>query len=388
MRLPHAVPGELDRPRDRTVDFSFEGRRYKGFAGDTITSALWASDVTVLGRSFKYHRPRGVLSLANHDVNAMVQDGARINVRADVRVPEPNPAGRFDAVNTFGGVAADRGRWIGKLAPFLPVGFYYKAFYSKRWFPRWERMFRNMSGLGKVDFSAPHVRTPKRYGFCDVLVIGAGPSGLSAALAAAEAAGPRCCWSMRIPPRRQRHLPVRRRRPRRPVQMRRSTRCESAPPSSHSHDDGHACSGLLRGPLGAARRWHAHHEDARPGGDHGDGLLRTTGRVPQQRPAGCDARLGGATPRLPICGASRRAHRRADRERGWISRRARHAGARCDRCGRHRPACVAPLRRPGARTAESSRRRGVPLASSCAHRGPREFGGHASRRRVRGSVHG
>jgi sarcosine oxidase, subunit alpha len=182
MRLaPHA--GEWIA-RDRQLDFSYEGRRYKGFAGDTITSALWASDVTVLGRSFKYHRPRGVLSLANHDVNAMVQDGARINVRADVT--ELASGGNWTSVNTFGGVAADRGRWIGKLAPFLPVGFYYKAFYGKRWFPRWERMFRNMSGLGKVDFSAPHIRTPKRYGFCDVLVIGAGPSGLSAALAAAE----------------------------------------------------------------------------------------------------------------------------------------------------------------------------------------------------------
>ena len=181
MRLaPHA--GEwIDRKKK--LDFTYEGRRYQGFAGDTITGALWASDVTVLGRSFKYHRPRGVLSLANHDVNVMVQDGARINVRADVT--ELTAAGNWNSVNTFGGVAADRGRWIGKLAPFLPVGFYYKAFYSKRWFPRWERMFRNMSGLGKVDFTAPHVRTPKRYGFCDVLVIGAGPSGLSAALAAA-----------------------------------------------------------------------------------------------------------------------------------------------------------------------------------------------------------
>ena len=72
------------------------------------------------------------------------------------------------------------------LAPFLPVGFYYKAFHSKRLFPRWERMFRNLAGLGSVDLSAPRLLTPKRYDFCDVLVIGAGPSGLAAALAAAE----------------------------------------------------------------------------------------------------------------------------------------------------------------------------------------------------------
>ncbi|CAM2170374.1 FAD-dependent oxidoreductase [Paraburkholderia sacchari] len=182
MRLaPHA--GEwIDRSKQ--IEFGFEGQRYTGFAGDTITSALWASEVSVLGRSFKYHRPRGVLSLANHDVNAMFQDGARLNVRADVT--ELIAGANWHAVNTTGGVAADRGSWMGKLAPFLPVGFYYKAFYSKRWFPRWERMFRKMAGLGVVDLNAPHVRTPKRYGFCDVLVIGAGPSGLSAALEAAQ----------------------------------------------------------------------------------------------------------------------------------------------------------------------------------------------------------
>ncbi len=182
MRLAKHAGEWIDRTT--TLDFSYEGKRYQGFAGDTITSALWASEVSVLGRSFKYHRPRGVLSLANHDVNVMVQDGARINVRADVTglIAGAN----WHSVNTVGGVAGDRGRWIGKLAPFLPVGFYYKAFYSKRWFPRWERMFRNMAGLGTVEFDAPHIRTPKRYGFCDVLVIGAGPSGLAAALAAAQ----------------------------------------------------------------------------------------------------------------------------------------------------------------------------------------------------------
>ncbi|SIT49116.1 Sarcosine oxidase alpha subunit [Paraburkholderia piptadeniae] len=170
--------------RNTRVDFSYEGKHHSGLAGDSITSALWASGVRVLGRSFKYHRPRGVLSLANHDVNVMLQDGARLNVRADVTAL--TPGGNWHSVNTFGGVEADRARIVGKLAAFLPVGFYYKAFHSKRWFPRWERMFRTMTGLGTVDFNAPHIRTPKRYGFCDVLVIGAGPSGISAALAAAE----------------------------------------------------------------------------------------------------------------------------------------------------------------------------------------------------------
>ncbi|HEV7985059.1 MAG TPA: 2Fe-2S iron-sulfur cluster-binding protein [Steroidobacteraceae bacterium] len=184
-RLPH-VAGELI-DRNRAVVFNFEGERCSGYEGDTISSALAASGVTVFGRSFKYHRPRGLLSVANHDVNALVQVRAAQrsmpNVRADV-VPVQS-GWDVRAVNTRGGLRSDRLAMLNHLTPFLPVGFYYKAFYSKRWFPRWERMFRTLSGLGSVDLAASRVITPKRYDFCDVLVIGAGPSGLAAALAAA-----------------------------------------------------------------------------------------------------------------------------------------------------------------------------------------------------------
>jgi sarcosine oxidase, subunit alpha len=172
--------------RSRALSFEFEGRRYSGYAGDSVTSALWASGVRVLGRSFKYHRPRGVLSLAGHDVNALVEDGRSLNLRADVT---PVEAGmRLSAVNTFGGLESDRARLLDRLSAFLPVGFYYKTFHRPKWaFPRWERLIRAISGLGRPDFAAPRVRTPKRYDFCDVLVIGAGPSGIAAALAAARA---------------------------------------------------------------------------------------------------------------------------------------------------------------------------------------------------------
>ena len=171
--------------RSRTLRFSFEGRTHEGLAGDTVASALWAAGVHTLGRSFKYHRPRGLLSAANHDVNLMLQAGQRLNVRGDV---EPLADGlALTAVNTFGGLANDRARFLDRLSPFLPVGFYYKAFHGKRLFPLWERMFRRITGLGTLDFDTPHVRTAKRYDFCDVLVIGAGPSGLMAALNAAEA---------------------------------------------------------------------------------------------------------------------------------------------------------------------------------------------------------
>jgi len=170
--------------RAQRIDFTFEGRHYWGYEGDTVSSALWASGQRILGRSFKYHRPRGILSMANHDINALMQDGQKLNVRADVT---PLTQGMtLEAVNTFGGVERDKASVINFLSPFLPVGFYYKAFHSKKLFPFWERTIRKISGLGKLDANTPHIRTPKRYDFCDVLVVGAGASGLSAALAAAQ----------------------------------------------------------------------------------------------------------------------------------------------------------------------------------------------------------
>lgn len=183
-RLPSVTGEWIDR--SRSVDFTFDGTPYRGFAGDTPASALWAAGVHVLGRSFKYHRPRGVLSLANHDVNTMMQAGARLNLRADVESLEQGMA--LTSVNTAGGVSGDRLRILNAVGGFLPVGFYYKAFHRpKALFPFWERVFRRLTGLGTLDFGAPHIRTPKRYDFCDVLVVGAGPAGLHAALAAGRA---------------------------------------------------------------------------------------------------------------------------------------------------------------------------------------------------------
>jgi sarcosine oxidase subunit alpha len=171
--------------RCRVVRFRFEGHAFEGLAGDSIASALWAAGQRTQGRSFKYHRVRGILSAANHDVNVMLQDGPRLNTRGDVVALREGMD--LTAVNTFGGLAQDRARVLGLFARFLPVGFYYKAFHSKRLFPKWERLFRRITGLGVLDFDTPHIRTPKCYDFCDVLVIGAGPSGLAAALSAAGA---------------------------------------------------------------------------------------------------------------------------------------------------------------------------------------------------------
>ena len=183
MRLPKK-PGEWIN-RNRTIHFSFEGKPYTAYEGDTVTSALWAAGVRVLGRSFKYHRPRGVLSLANHDINVMVEDGVNINMRADV-LPVTDGM-KLKAVNTAGGVANDRYSLLGLLAPLLPAGFYYKAFHTpKALFPFWENIIRRLAGLGVMNPNAPRIISPKTHQHCDVLVVGAGPAGLSAALTAAK----------------------------------------------------------------------------------------------------------------------------------------------------------------------------------------------------------
>lgn len=176
-RLP-PQPGEwIDRRRP--LDFSFEGEALTGWAGDTVSSALLAEGRTMLGRSFKYHRPRGVLSAANHDANVLLQTADRLNLRADV---EPLVAGEaYRAVNTLGGVRRDRGRFIERLAPVLPVGFYYKTFHRPRaLFPFWESLIRRISGLGTVRADFPRDRQPITHLRCDCLVVGAGAAGLAA----------------------------------------------------------------------------------------------------------------------------------------------------------------------------------------------------------------
>ena len=92
--------------RTKKINFTFEGEAFTAFEGDTISSALWAAGQKVLGRSFKYHRARGVLSLANHDVNILVTDGIDTNMRADVVLVKDGMV--LNAVNTIGGVKKDK----------------------------------------------------------------------------------------------------------------------------------------------------------------------------------------------------------------------------------------------------------------------------------------
>ncbi len=183
-RLPAPAGLLIDRSRTRT--FRFEGRPVDALAGDTIASALAANDVWVLSRSFKYRRPRGALTMAGQDANTLVQLPGRPNVPADV---EPAADGLdVRGQNYAGSLARDRGAWIGRLHRFLPVGFYYKAFYKPRGAWRfWAPFIRRRAGLGRIDEAAPRGDFDKAYLFPDVLAVGGGPAGMSAALAAARA---------------------------------------------------------------------------------------------------------------------------------------------------------------------------------------------------------
>jgi len=184
-RLP--APAGCLVEHGKLVSFHFEGATYQGLAGDTIASALAANGKWILSRSFKYHRPRGVLTMAGQDANTLVQLKQEPNVLAD---RHPISEGlEVWGQNYNGSLEADRDAIMGLFSKFMPVGFYYRAFYKpgRIWERFWEPIVRRRAGLGKVDLDAPHGYFDKAYSFYDVAVVGGGPAGLSAALAAARA---------------------------------------------------------------------------------------------------------------------------------------------------------------------------------------------------------
>ena len=183
LRLPPQPNECIDRAR--SIAFRFEGTDYRGFAGDMISTALWANGVRMLGRSFKYHRPRGIYSLAGHDANVIVQDAHQTNLRGCMVPVEEGM--ELHAVNTFGGLARDRLRITDRFGKLMPVGFYYKAFHTpRRLFPFYERQIRQIAGLGSVRSEVVSRLSPNAFAFCELLVVGSGPAGLSAAVTAAE----------------------------------------------------------------------------------------------------------------------------------------------------------------------------------------------------------
>ncbi len=181
--------GRIDRTKP--LSFCFDGRIYRGFAGDTLASALLANGVHLVGRSFKYHRPRGILAAGAEEPSALVtltRDPARTtpNLRAtQIELYEGLVA---SSVNRWPSLKLDVGRVNDLLSPFFPAGFYYKTFMWPRgaWKGLYEPVIRRAAGLGVAPTLPDPDRYAQRYAHCDVLVVGAGPAGLAAALAAAD----------------------------------------------------------------------------------------------------------------------------------------------------------------------------------------------------------
>jgi len=172
------------------VSFKFNGKIYYGFKGDTLASALMANDVHLVGRSFKYHRPRGIMTAGSEEPNAILQVNDNTpytepNVRAtEIEIYEGLEA---TSQNCWPNVNFDIGGISNILSPLLPAGFYYKTFmWPASFWEKYEHFIRHSAGLGK----SPKVADPDiydhKYIHCDVLVIGAGISGIIAAKTAAQ----------------------------------------------------------------------------------------------------------------------------------------------------------------------------------------------------------
>ncbi len=184
MRLA-AQPGEqIDRTRPFT--FSWNGRTVGGYAGDTIVSALAAAGERVFSRSFKYHRPRGLLTASYLDPGCFFQVGDEPNVRGAHRLAAPGLQVRSQ--NTWPSLRFDVKAAGGLLGPFIGAGFYYKTFiWPRRLWPAYEWVLQRFIHAGEVSGDTPRDAADKRYAHPDVLVAGGGPAGMAAAVAAARA---------------------------------------------------------------------------------------------------------------------------------------------------------------------------------------------------------
>jgi NADPH-dependent 2,4-dienoyl-CoA reductase/sulfur reductase-like enzyme len=183
-RLP--VGGQIDR--GQTLRFRFDGREYEGHPGDTLASALLANGVRLVARSFKYHRPRGIVAAGAEKPSALVQLEAGADTEPNRRASEIALYDGLRAVSqhAWPGLAADVGALICGLGPLFPAGFYYKTFIRPRalWQVLWEPMLRRLAGLGRAPAASDPAHYDHRHTHCDVLVVGGGPAGLAAALAA------------------------------------------------------------------------------------------------------------------------------------------------------------------------------------------------------------
>jgi sarcosine oxidase subunit alpha len=183
-----ASGGRVDR--GQPLRFSFDGQWYTGCAGDTLASALLANGVHLVGRSFKYHRPRGILSAGADEPSALVtilRDRARRTPNLRATQIELYEGLRAESQNRYPSLRFDLGAVNDLMSPLLPAGFYYKTFKWPSWAWRrvYEPLIRRAAGLGRAPDEPDPDRYVHRYAHCDMLIVGAGPAGLAEALAAA-----------------------------------------------------------------------------------------------------------------------------------------------------------------------------------------------------------
>ena len=184
-RLPNGGRANRAAP----VDFSFDGQTYSGYAGDTLASALLASGVTLFGRSFKYHRPRGLLGAGSEEPNALVSvDRGPGRFTPNLRATNVELHDGLNAVsqNRWPSLKTDVVAINDRLGMFFPAGFYNKTFMWPRSF--WEKLYepviRKLAGLGEAPTAEDPDHYSSTYAHCDLLIIGAGPAGIDTALEA------------------------------------------------------------------------------------------------------------------------------------------------------------------------------------------------------------
>ena len=176
--------------RDKKISFKFNGKNYFGYEGDTLASALIANGVHLIGRSFKYHRPRGFFGAGVDEPYAIVQLYRNGETEPNIKATEQELFEGLEAksVNCWPSVNFDVGAINNFLKIFLPAGFYYKTFMWPKsfWYKVYEPFIRRAAGLGTASIKHDKERYEHKYEYCDLLITGSGPSGLASAYSAAK----------------------------------------------------------------------------------------------------------------------------------------------------------------------------------------------------------
>ena len=190
MSQSHRLTNEGLINRNKEITFSFNGKKYVGYEGDTLASALLANGVHLVGRSFKYHRPRGFFGAGVDEPNAKLQIKLNGHSEPNVNATEIELVDGIEATsqNCWPSVEFDVGAINNFLNKFFPAGFYYKTFMWPKsfWYKIYEPFIRKAAGLGVASVEKDKERYEHKYEYCDLLVTGSGPAGLSSAYAAAK----------------------------------------------------------------------------------------------------------------------------------------------------------------------------------------------------------